>query len=71
MSAGGTEGDGKSADQAGDTVGQRAVAQMEALRGQGYGFRDIAAVLERRGLILSPECIRDILERWRTCERKE
>jgi hypothetical protein len=62
MPSGGAEGDCERAEQTDETVCQRVVAMMEELRGQGYNFRDIAAVLERQGLTLSPERIKEILE---------
>jgi hypothetical protein len=62
MATAGAEPECGRADETGGTVSQRVVALMEELRGQGYSFRDIAATLERQGLMLSPGQIKDILE---------
>jgi hypothetical protein len=38
------------------------IARMEELREQGFRFHDIAAVLMKRGLMLSTERVKEILE---------
>jgi hypothetical protein len=43
-------------------VDGRFIAQMEKLCEQGFSFRDIAAVLMRQGLMLSPDRVKEILD---------
>jgi hypothetical protein len=51
------------------TVDRFVVARMEKLRGQGFNFRDIAAVLTRQGLTLSAERIKEILDAHQVRQR--
>jgi hypothetical protein len=73
MSAAPINGHGKPepSSPADSAVDRRIIARMEELREQGFSFGDIAAVLARQGLTLSPERVKEILDAHRVSQWKK